>query len=195
MARVLQKLRGVDFYRKIPRRASIPSIAWPADPINDVCRSLCLHTRTAYPHRPFGRSGKGTPRLKVPCTHTVMSCSDLTEATLAGASISLVAAATIVFLLLAVSTPSCLPWSRWVGNDGLVSCMDSVGLLHSHEVHVRNLYTLVNILFNAGIGKLSCAGNQGRARGGPQRTGGAATHQLQHQLPLTVLRICHSRCQ
>ena len=37
------------------------------------------------------------------CTHAVVRCSDLTEATLAGASISLVAAATIVFLLLAVS--------------------------------------------------------------------------------------------
>ena len=40
-----------------------------------------------------------------------MSCSDLTEATLAGASISLAAAFTIVFLLLAVSSivAACFP--------------------------------------------------------------------------------------
>ena len=48
--------------------------------------------------------------------HTVMPCSDLTEATLAGASISLVAAVTIVFLLLAVSGCKLLSLEQMGGN-------------------------------------------------------------------------------
>ena len=77
----------------------------------------------------------GSPEaLLSPCTHIVISCSDLTEATLAGASISLVAAVTIVFLLLAVCTDQLSSISRWVGNVDLVSYVISAGYLHNMNV-------------------------------------------------------------
>ena len=66
--------QGVDFYRKIPRYKP---------PLTHLQLLLCPHTRDP------------------PLTNEELAC-DLTEATLAGASISVIAAITIVSLLVLV---------------------------------------------------------------------------------------------